>query len=242
MSASAVQFRGIENVVDAYKANRMAPFAILCGKTVIHTSEDLGNDDIDDGATQLRQFLSLMERGGSEAKYTLQVYKLREGEEIDSNTPYKRGFNFSLWAAGDLTPYQGRTYSQTQALQNRIDQLEAKLAETMTEDEEDEKWSIGKVLNGFMEMPEIREAIAMGALGLVSKVLPIKERPAKVAGNDGNQTGQMVSVLTAKQVEKANNAMHILACLDPDLGDNLMKIALIAQNDLAKYKLYTKML
>jgi|HubBroStandDraft_5_1064220.scaffolds.fasta_scaffold51700_1 hypothetical protein len=243
MSASSVQFRGIDNVVDAYKANRMGPFAILCGKCIIHSSEDLGNEDVEVGAGELRKFLNMLRQGGSEAKYTLQVYRLKDDEEIDSSTPWKRSFNFSLWAAGDMTPYQERRYTETQQLQDRIDVLEKRLAEEMTEeDEEEEKLTIGKVLNGLMEMPQIKNAIAAAAIGLVSKVIPLPNMAAKVAGTDGSQAGQAQSVLTADQVDKANKAMQILSRLDPQLGDNLLKIANIAAQEPVKYQMFAKML
>jgi hypothetical protein len=238
MKAIAVQFRGVDNVVDAYRANGMAPFAILCDKCIIHTGDDLDDDDIEQGAVHLRKFLLLLQKGGSEAKYTLQVYRLREGQEIDSTTPFKRSFNFTLWSATELSPYQERYTTQTKALEDRIDELEEKLSET----EEGGPITVGKVLNGFMAMPEFRNAIAMGAIGLMSRIIPMPQKAGKVAGSDGSQAGQAQSVLTAEQVERANQAMQILARLDPDLGDNLLKIARIAERDPAKYQMFAKML
>jgi hypothetical protein len=246
MSASAVQFRGVDNVLAAYKANRVGPFAILNGRQILFSSEDVEAEDVDDGATQLQEFLEMMKKGGSEAKYTLQTYKLKSGQEIDSNTAYFRSFNFTLFGAGENTPYADRQHSLVREVNERIDRLEKLLIaereqeEIEEEDDEEEDRGVIGVLNGLIEIPEVRNAIGMAAIGLVSKIIPMQQKQnQKIAGSDGSQPG---SVLDQEQLELAQQAINILASKDTKLGDHLMKIAQIAQNDPARYKLFAQML
>lgn len=245
MSASAVQFRGIENVLAAYKANRVGPFAILNGKQILFSSEDVGNDDVEDGADELKGFLEMMKGGGSEAKYTLQTYRLKDGKDVDSSTPYFRSFNFTLFGVEELTPYAERQQSVVRQYDDRLARLEKLLLEQaevdeLEEDEEEEEGGIVGVLNGLVEIPEVRNAIGMAAIGLVSKIVPMQQnKNQKIAGSDGAQPG---SVLDQEQLELAQQAINILASKDAKLGDHLMKIAQVAQNDPAKYRLFAQML
>lgn len=229
--AQAIQFRGVGDVVAAYKMNDMAPWAIVCGKIPIHTFEE---DDVEAGAEELQKFLTLLKKGGSEGKYTLLVYTYKPGMDIDSSTPPKRGFGFSLWDLQGEGRFSERAGYGEKALSDRMDRIE----ELLTKDE-GEEGGVGGVVGALMKMPGVSQALGMMAMGLVSKILPMNtQTPAKVAGIQ-NPGETKVSLLTADQSQKAQAALDILCTLDPNLGDNLMKVARVASDNWQMYEMFT---
>lgn len=232
--------RGIEGVVEAYRLNGVGPFAVCCGKMILFSSEDLENDEVETGGEQLRGFLTLIEKSGTEGKYILQMYRLKEGEEIDSGTRFFRAFPFSLWTGeGSMQPYSRLKNDEIARLNARIEAMELAAAERELETEEEDQGAmgkIGKVLNGLMDMPQVRDAI--GAF-IVSKVMPMTKL-GKVAGLEGERGTQ--TVLDEDQAAKAQAAINVLAQKDPQLGDHLTAIAKIATEDPARYSFLVGML
>lgn len=233
--------RGIQGVVEAYRLNGVGPFAVWCGKMILFSSEGVENDDVDTGGEQLRAFLELVERSGTEGKYILQMYKLKEGQEIDTGTQAFRGFPFSLWTAeGSMQPYARLKNEQMDQLRAEIQDLRQQLADKELEMEDEDQGAmgkIGKMLNGLIDMPQIRDAIGAWVM---SKVVPMN-KPAKVAGLEG-QGGAVKTVLDQQQAETAQTALNVLAQVDPKLGDHLTAIAKIAVDDPARYKFLVGML
>jgi hypothetical protein len=245
MSASAIQFRGIEVVITAYKANKVAPWAIHNGKQILFSSDGVEGDDIDEGSAQLRAVLNMMAKGGTEAKYMLAVYKLKEGQEVDSGTNYYRSFNFTLYGIDEMSPYMQRTSNMyTQEFSERMDRLEAlvtKLAEDEDEEEDRPKGIMG-ALNGMMDNPQIQQAIAgfvLSKLGMMPAALPAL---GKVGGLEKPAADPQASILSPEQAEKAQRAIVQLCALDSKLGDNLLKIANIAKTEPNKYQMFAAML
>jgi hypothetical protein len=248
MSASAVHFRGIESVVTAYRSNRVGPWAIHNGKCVLFSSEDVGIDDVESGAEQLRGILKLMAGNGSESKMMLAVYKIDEQTEITNKTEFFRSFNFTLYGVDEESPYVRRGSMISQEINQRMDRLEAlvlKLVEEEEEEEEEKEPGLMGVLNGLSKNPQVMQVVTgfiMNKLGIV----PPGGQLGKVAGMDNKSVGSMQSapsnVLNQEQTEKAQRAIEILVGLDPDLGDHLLKIADIAKNQPVKYKMFASML
>jgi hypothetical protein len=229
----AIQFRGVHDVVMAYKMNGMAPWAIRCGKTIIHSYEE---DDIEAGQQELQDFLVLLKKGGSEGKYELLVYRYTTGMDIDSKTVEKRGFGFSLWDLQGEGRFSDRAGFGDKALNDRMDRLE----ELILKGEEEEKEGVGGMIGAIMKMPGVSQALGMMAMGVVSKILPMNTQsaPAKVAGIQ-QQGEAKQSILSADQSQKAQAALNILCTLDPNLGDNLLKVAKVASDNWAMYEMFT---
>lgn len=242
MSASAVQFRGTESTVNAYGLNKTPAWALKNGNQLLFSYAGVS---MDEGADELREFLELLEKGGSEAKYTLCVYELKTGEKILSNTPYYRSFNFSLFdPTTSPSPYYQARNGMVTKVDERMAVMEKQMAfliEKMTEEQEEPKQvsGIGAMLNGLMEIPEFQQAIVGRVIGLFDKIIPMgkKEIPGRVAGTE--PTG---SILPAEQVEKVNQALAVLCTKDEKLGDHLLAVANLAQNNPVKYKMALAML
>ena len=227
MRGQPIPFRGREQVVEAYSANGIWPWAIFAGKELFIASEE---DDEAVATNELDSTLRMLEKGGSDGIYTLRVYKNIPASGIDYATKPSRGFNFKLYSDQTGTPWE-RDQQKISALTDRCAKLEQALQEREEEDEEPEQ--VGGVLgmvNGLLSIPEIRTA-AIGAItGLLSKVLNMNgstAQPAQVAGIPG-RTGD-------DQIQKAENALDVLIQHDQKIGDHLEAIAKIAVQNPGLY-------
>lgn len=250
MRSNTVSFRGVKQVLDAYTMQDMSAWSIWNGKDLMFAYE---GDSVTQGGNELRQTLDALREGGSQASYSLKVYEdLPKKAKITSSTPYSRALSFSVFALdGDDNPYQARQNTVIGALEARFTAMQedmmGRMLKRMDEDDKKkeevivEKSGIGALLNGLLEMPEIKQAIAMGAVSLMSKIMPMNKGalPAKVAGTS---QGETVSVLNDDQVGKVQRAIDILCTKDPALGDHLLKVAELATNSPNKYKMFTGML
>lgn len=221
--------------------NGVGPFAVWCGKIILYSSVDLDPDDVETGGEELRAWLKLMERGGTEGKYMLATYKLKEGEEIDTGTKIFRGFHFSLWTVdGSMQPYATLKNSRLDELCDRMEALEQRHINRELEVEEEDQGvmgKVGKVINGLLDNPKVMEGI--GAF-LMSKVMPMAKL-GKVAGLQGAAPAKP-TVLTMDQADMAQAAINVLAQVDPKLGDHLTAIAKIATDNPGQYMMLVGML
>jgi hypothetical protein len=236
MRSNSVAFRGVGQVVEAYKANDIAPWAIVTGagkvQDVMFAYED---QDVEAGAVMLEECLKRMKSGSSTAAYSLRTYKLKAGTEIESNTVWCRSFPFKLYndEEEDYSPfeagrrhYQRQADEQLQALREEIEMLKKQIEE----DEEDEKpEGMAGVIQGIFADPMMKQFVMQGIAGLVSKIVPMRPtgQPAAVAGIPA-QAGVLQSVLEPGQEGKIQHAINVLCTQDPKLGDHLMKLADIA--------------
>jgi|ERR1700733_8945357 len=245
MRSNTVAFRGVGQVVEAYKANDIAPWAIVTGKDIMFAYEE---SSLDEGADMLDECLKRMKAGSSSASYSLRTYKLKGQQEIESNTPWCRSFPFKLYndEDEDYSPFEaGRRHSQRQAdekiqaLQEQIDILKKQQEE---EDEEEEKpEGIAGVVQGIFNHPQMQPIIMQAIAGLVSKIIPMPAgMPAQVAGiGDGRV---MESVLEAGQPEKVQQAINVLCSQDPKLGEHLMKLADLSIKNPGQFNMLIGML
>lgn len=89
----AIQFRGINTVLDCYKNNNIPAFAVCYDKNI---NFKYSGDDMQEGETMLQSFLELLKKHDSNATYTLRLYEDLNGKQIRSNTDYDMSFNFVL--------------------------------------------------------------------------------------------------------------------------------------------------
>jgi hypothetical protein len=250
MSASAVHFRGVEVVMRAYDNNKVAPWAIMNGKDILFSSEDVGTNDMEEGAAQLKETLCLLRNGGSQAKFKFCTYKLKKDEDITTNTGIFRSFQFSLFEVDDESmPYLQRSNSYASQMNERMDRIEALLAATVeregeeaSEEREEEEGGIMGTLNGLMKIPQVQSVIGALAMGWVQKLMPAGTVMPGAVGSITPPQSTGESVLLPGQPEKVQQALNVLVTCDPNLGDNLLKIAAIAKDTPKKYATFAQML
>lgn len=231
-------------MVAAYEATGIGPWALFCGKMIFAASDGVAVDDVESGSDQLRKFLVMLRKSGTEGKYMLAMYRIGDDQEIDSKTPVTRAFMFCLWEHG-AEGSNSMNFQGNQQMSERMDRLEALLTADLEEEGEGKKkGGIGGMLNGLLELPQVQAMIGNLAVGLMSKVIPMNTVPqaAKIAGLEGQAAPAADSVLTPDQVTKVQQALNILCASDPSFGDHLMKIAMIAKNEPGKYKMFAAML
>lgn len=87
-----MQFRDAESVLEMYDNVKIIPFSIKQNGAVNHYYEE---DDATEARQQLEWFINRLEQSGSEAIYTLCLYKNLKGD-IDEKTPCNLSWNFRL--------------------------------------------------------------------------------------------------------------------------------------------------
>jgi hypothetical protein len=246
MKSTAVVFRGIAQVLDAYEANDIGPWALIIGNDVFCAYND---GDVAAGKAMLDETLRRLHAGNSRATFDLRVYKIKSDQDILSNTPHLRAFKFSLYEDSDQTPFEHGRRQASLMYEQKFEEMSKEIAELKAsvaaaeEDEEPEKQnSVNGMLAGILEMPNVKQALSMKLIGLIDKIVPMNlggaARPAAIAGIEGEGG----SLLDADQQQKVQQAVNILCRKDAKLGDHLMSIANIAITNPGQYNMLVGML
>lgn len=225
--SSAVHFRGIDAILQAFQNKGIPYFAVSSGKQIIH--KNATSEDMDEAAAELENFLRMLNQG-SNAVYTLKIYEDIPKAGIKENTPADYSLNFRLNFdtmmpdASQIASYNNRN-DQYQNIMAAIAALNARIDEVEEEDddEEDEQpQTVAGFLNGMIQRPEVQQMIMSGVMNFFNK-----STPTAMAGFDDDKLDQAILIL------KAN---------DDKLGDDLMKLAQLAQNNPAQFNMLLGML
>lgn len=252
--ARSITFRGKDAVLKAYDMNGIGPWAVACQNKILCTSSGVGELDTEAGEAQLDTFLEMMLVHGSQAQYELKVYRLKESEEdiyINEKTPASRSIPFSLYE--NDTPKMSNTDNAVIALLKKMDDrltaIEEKERLRLEEEDEEEPedntvmGKIGSMAMGFLERPEIQQAITMGVLNIVKKNGPNMNTAQQQEGRKVAGVSQPnASLLTQEQVEKVHAALTRLSAKDDKLGDHLTALADIAETKPSKYAMAISLL
>jgi hypothetical protein len=248
-STGGVVFRGITEVVEAYEANDIGPWALIIGNDVFCACE---LPTVEEGKPMLEETLRRLHKGNSRVTFDLRVYKLKGSEEIDSSTKHFRGFRFSLYQDSDQTPYEhGRRQAaldyepRFEEMRKEIEELKGALAKAEEMEEDEKPSSVNQMISGILEMPNVKQALSMKLIGLIDKIVPMNlgggARPAAIAGVPASAPSG-TSLLDSDQQQKVQQAVNILCTKDAKLGDHLLGVANIAISDPDQYKWLIKML
>jgi hypothetical protein len=266
MGYSSVQIFGRSAAVTAFRNTDCINWALLQGKQLLFKYE---GHDINEGGTMLDGLLKMIaESSGSDAVYVLRWYEREDKPEkkpaaknakplpkfkVYESTPYDGSFNFKLFDdEGGASGSRGGRYAEMQQMKEQFSEMKLLLQDMLKEknaadaDEEKEKVSgIAGMFNGLLDMPEVKQAIAGKVVqifhGISNKIsgafaeMPV---PAKIAGPEPAEQIQ----LSQDRVNILNSALTILAKADPQLPENLYKLALIAQGDPGTYTMLVNML
>jgi hypothetical protein len=250
MKSNGVQFRGEEQVLKAYEMNDMAPWSLWQGQNMPFVSEE---ESMSAGAEYLQQAMSMLKEGGSEATYTLRVYKTVPAGGIRNNTPFDRSFNFSIYNPGSVgSPFQQRQSAVIGLMNTRFDEMQAAFMGRVfdkldKEDEEEEAESrkgpggIVGVINGLLENPQIKEVLMSKVADFVGNLLGTNKQVGAI-GALPDRNNAVGLHLEQDQIEKINEAIAILAANDPKIGDHLLKLAALSRDNPSKYKMGLSML
>lgn len=254
MGASAVQFRGIDNVVKAYENQEIPAFSIFCGKNPL---KRYAGDSMEEGAAELEEFLRMLREGGSDSAYQLRVYEnLGKGQTIKAGTDFDLAFNFKLfdYSAGE-TDLNGYRPGRLSDMDERIKRIEAAVSSEAPQEEEEKISGVQGVIAGILNNPQFQQLMMGKLVSFIDTLTGGKNKLGAVAGipddmvkqdqtqaTDELQFHESYSSLGSEQQAKLNEALRILIRLDRKIGTHLEGVAKIAENDPLKYKMLTGML
>lgn len=246
--ASGIQFRGVASVMKAYDNIKIKAWSVMYGKLI--NMKYIGTD-FHESREALRVFLDQLKLSDTTAVYTLNFYEdLPPKAKIKGSTEPDYAFNFLV--CEDEAPRHARYAEIVQVnndLTNRLTALEAKLSLAESDDDYEDDNSLGGIVSGLLKDDRVKEWLKTKALGLADKLFT-SAAPAKVLSMSNESKAAAVGsvsmedpiLINEEQQSKCNEALEILCRCDPNLGDNLLKIARMAENDPGKYQMFSKML
>lgn len=238
---ASVQFYGSDNALTAYENNRVPAWGLFSGRQLLFKYT---GQDIEEGAALLDEVLRMIEH--SNATYTLKVFEPdKNGEvKIKENTPCDGSFNFKLV---DENTYEERKQQRfgnnNNLIESKLAAIEAKL-ESLESEPEDEPDESGSVLDRvgaiFLNEPE-KISVMIGAIQSIVSMFTNQtqytgQQPQPVAAING------VPDSDNKPDEQINAAIEILLKHDSKLPEHLVKLAMIAENDPATWKMLIGMI
>jgi len=247
MPSNGVQLRGVSSIMSAFDNLKIAAWSIMYGRNI--NMKYAGNNFAESRNT-LQGFLDLLKDSDTTAMYTLHIYEdLPKGGKIKLSTEPDYSFNFLV--TEEEAPRHARNreiLESNRILMDKVTALEARLA-AREEDDDDEQpvGSLGAMLSGLLDDDKFKDWIRTKAIGLADKffnnpqnanVIPMDRAIGKV----GAVTQDDPILINEQQRVKMTEAIEILARVDPKLGDNLMKLAKIAESDPGKYNTMAAML
>ena len=262
MGYASVQIFGRTAAIKAFRNTQCMNWSLLQGRQLLFKYE---GGDLNEGGNQLDELLKMIaESSGSDAVYTLRWYERDEPPEkkpkpgakqvarvlpkmkIYESTPFDGSFNFKLFGDESSGHSNSARYNEVQAMKQEMAEIKTMFQEFVKKANQDDADDEGKAsgiagfLNGMLEVPEIKAAIAgkvvqlfNGVTGKIGSMLdPSHQLPAKIAGPE--PAVQPIQMSQA-DVDKLNSALTILAKADPDLPDHLTKLSSIARDNPAMY-------
>lgn len=242
----AVQFRGMEDVIQAF-VNVSPPYwALFNGKTML---EKYDEGDPVAGEQRFKEFLRFLSRSNTTSVYRLQTYDdLPAAGKIKPSTEPDRSFNFTLYDYSEHpTEFRQGTSAALDKIAARLEAMESKLAVLEQEDEPEERLSgIGAKIEKLLEVPAVQSKIGEVISGFIDRIFPQKHIPMEsftqaAAASPGVLNG-VPSGGEDAELQKLNAAVGILFQIDPLLGSHLLRLAQVAQKDPGKYNQIISML
>lgn len=124
-----------------------------------------------------------------------------------------------------IAGYRERVGNYNNAILSRLEAIEQKISNDDQEDDDDQPEQKG--LAGIVNNPEFQSMIVQYIGAIVDRVLPIKKQSVAINGFDDNKLDQALSILKKH---------------DPELENDLMILADMAENNPGQFKFLLSML
>jgi hypothetical protein len=243
-----VQFRSIDDVMEAYLNREVAPWAIFAGTQFMFS---YSGDSLEQGRADLEAILKKLEDNQSAAIYTLCIYEdLGKNGKIKSNTPNDGSFNFRLHehttnyipgvAGGRFGLMQQDNkvlIDEIRALRMEVQKIKEQQDTEIVEDDEPEDDIMGKI-GRIIENPALQPLIT----GIIGKITELLTPKSQLPGTDENILRKVSGIPGSEKDLKISEAVEILAETVPDLGDMLMKLATMSKSKPQQFKIFLTML
>jgi len=228
--ANKAQLVGTRQVLDWFTNEGLPYYAIMDSKAIF--SSNRNNDDIDEAADKLKRELLAFEQNKNSDILTIKVFEkpFRDAKKEDgAATRYVRLFD-------EYVGYMGRVENvQNDRMMQILETINARLAalETVEEDEEEEEevkqdTGLMGLVDTALKSEQMKEMLINGFMGLANKF--IQPKTTALAG------------IPEEQDAKIAQAIELLKQHDNILGDDLLKLASIAEQDNGQFNFLLSML
>ena len=238
--ASSVDRRGIDSVIEGYNTfSEYSPiYSVWQGRNLKFQFND---EDIQRGQDLLLSNLEAIRQTGSDAVFTIRFHTTKDKDGfISDKTPYVGSFNFKVSEpTNQLGNLAGAEYTSNSPILSKLDkildqqnELQSRIAalEEQDEDEDEEKPNdIMGMLSGIMQTP-VGQQIITGLLGAITKNIAPQQPAAKQVGLAG----------IPSEEEKIQDAIERLKTIDPEIADDLQKLAHIAETQKGTFEFLVK--
>jgi hypothetical protein len=230
--------RTVEDVLNQYDyrmendRNFKGYYKVMAAKQTKFSHKD---DDVPTGRQKLEFNLKAAQMSGNTSLFSICFYpKLDKNGELSGDAEF---FNFRLnnpndYAPAMVQPQQNNIdreiLNELQTINGRLTALEDDNDDDDQEDDQDDDSLMG-MLNGLPK--ETKQTLLLNALSLFGMKTP---QPT-INGVPGEQT-------EVNETEKIRTALKIMSQHTPSLGDDLMKLANIAQNNPGQFNMLLSML
>lgn len=253
-ASNSIQFRGKQQVIQAFENRGCDIWAVFQGKTLLNKGE---------GIDELDAYLDLVSQNDSAAIYILKIYEdLESKKQVKEKTEADGSFYFRLHERDELTGERfGYNERRHKELEEKMNLILARLDQDEEEPEpEEQPNSIGSIINGILTDPERLEKM----IGIVKNLItPSQALPAPHIGNvnvlsgqdsaslspsnfqpmnQQQQTTQTQSMSEEQKLQRLALAIDTLEKFDSDLVPHLEKLAKIAATNPAQFKTLISML
>jgi gluconate kinase len=225
--ANKAQLVGTRQILDWFINEGLPYYAIMDSKAIFSSNKN--NDDIDEVADKLKRELLAFEQNKNSDVLTIKVFEkpFRDAKKDDGTaTRYIRLFD-------EYVGYLGRVENvQNDRMLQMLESINTRLAalEEVEEDEEEVKQDTGLMglIDTALKSEEMKGMLINGFMGLANRF--IQPKTTALAG------------IPEEQDAKIAQAIELLKQHDNILGDDLLKLASIAEQDNGQFNFLLSML
>lgn len=243
-------FTGADQVLNWFDANAKKPYwSIMDAKNNI--IYQFTENDMHDSRQSLEDNLLAAQAAGISATLTLRLHPKQpkdgyfgKGTEVMQVT-YFRPVEFEVMPYNPNAQMMGgaNVSAQLSALESKINALQMQLAEKeMEEDDEDEEEDSMGFLSGLMGNPAVKQMVMSAISNLIAPQQQTSVTHVAGISTETTQTETEMENEFNDQDAKIDEAIERLLVHDPVLGDDLLKLCEIAENDPKQFAMLLKML
>lgn len=233
MSRKGVQCIGSSEVRNWFETNADFPyFSVWNGRQILFSYY---GEDQDEAINKLMENIEAAAQNGMTDILTLYVHPEKDKNGyITDKTPRIASLNFRCvelnqpqYVAGVSNP----EVITNRQLMERLNELESRLTAQEEVEEEAEEEEDNDFFGTILKSPEMKQLLMTAAVGMIQKF-----------SGSGQGNVQSLAGTGDSQDEKINYAIEVLKKHDSELGDDLLKLASIAENDGSQFKFLLQML
>jgi len=232
MAQANLDRRGIDSILEGFNtfAEYSPIFSVWQGKNLKFQSTD---EDLQRGQDLLLSNLEALRQANSDAIFTIRFHKQTDKDGfVTDKTPYVGSFNFKVAEAQQLGSLAGADNTSYNPVLNKLDQilqqqneLQSRIAALEETEEEEKEYTKQTDIMGFISgiaQTPIGQQIVTSLLGAITRNMAPQQPQTQTVGLAGVPNDEDL---------KIDEAIERLKAVDDQLGNDLLKLAAIAENN-----------